>query len=541
MAFKRSTIVLLVLFFIFGRNKLIAFVRLVRQLYRGNKLLKALPGPGKEFERGLLGHMAGPLILEPGHTFVPEYFVENLVKKLIPISQTYKNDGLFRMFALNSSIPCNVLGVIIPNDITIVREILSHKSMQDFNKGFAYKVAHQLIGDSILSTSREAWAPQRPIVERGFAHDIVGKSVPKILQTANELADKWERKARASGNEAVQDVREDMLRLTMDVIGRAAFGFDFNSTTSDVAPLYEPFMTILYGLERRSNYIHEHFMRHLWFLEQNKKLDKAFAKLDGLVDEIQRNRRAELPEDKAKRQVDFLDMLLKNNEMSEQLVKDNIKTLLFAGHDTTGAALAWFFYLLAKHPEVQRRVRAEVLQKFGKHGDPSYEDLEQMHLMNACFLETLRLYPSAGFMRRPRHDVQIGEYTVPAHCEILFLPYLLQRDERYWEKPNDYIPERFLNEGYDSAQGTNSRMDSLQSRIARIAKDKAYFPFSLGPRNCVGRPLALAEMRGVAIKLLQRFTFRLSDDPEFDEVPHLTMTLNPKSIRLVPVLKEGEM
>ena len=440
----------------------------------------------------------------------------------------------------------NVLGMILPTKIEVVREILSHKSMEDFNKGFAYKVSHPLIGDSVLSTSREQWAPQRPIVERGFAHEVVGKSVPKIVQTANELADKWAARARSSRNEAVQDVREDMLRLTMDVIGRAAFGYDFNSTTSAEAPLYEPFVTILYTLERRSQYIHEHLMRNIPFLERNKQLNKAIGKLNELVEQIQKQRIGESPDQKPKREVDFLDMLLKNGDMSPKLITDNIKTLLFAGHDTTGAALAWFFYLLAKHPEAQRRVRSEILQKFGKNGDPRYEELEQVHYLNACLLETLRLYPSAGFMRRPRHEVEIGGHKLPAHCEILFLPYLMHRDDQYWgPQADEFIPDRFLNLGFEGSASANPevafRMDSLQSRIARISKDKAYFPFSLGPRNCVGRPLALAELRVVAIKLLQRFSFRLTDDKDFAEVPLLTLTLNPKSIRLVPVLMDDEV
>jgi cytochrome P450 len=191
-------------------------------------------------------------------------------------------------------------------------------------------------------------------------------------------------------------------------------------------------------------------------------------------------------------------------------------------------------------------VRAEILQKFGKAGDPNYEQLEQLDLLNACFLETLRLYPSAGFMRRARNRVTIAGYDIPAYAEILFLPYLLHRDEQYWERATEFVPERFLDMGFDPAAQAkdgvvNARMDSLQSRIGRISKDKVYFPFSLGPRNCVGRPLALAEMRVVAIKLLQRFSFRTTEDKDFAETPLLTLTLNPKSIRLVPVVMESEL
>ena len=142
--------------------------------------------------------------------------------------------------------------------------------------------------------------------------------------------------------------------------------------------------------------------------------------------------------------------------------------------------MAWFFYLLATHPDVMKKVREEILAKFGKTGDPTYEELDTIELLNASLLETLRLYPSAGFMKRPNTNIEIGGYIVPKYCEILFLPFIVQRDERYWgPDANEFRPERFLNLGYDkhSAETVSSRTDSLQSRIARISKDHAFFPF----------------------------------------------------------------
>jgi cytochrome P450 len=147
--------------------------------------------------------------------------------------------------------------------------------------------------------------------------------------------------------------------------------------------------------------------------------------------------------------------------------------------------------LLAEHPEAMKRAREEILRHFGANGDPAYQDLENLDYLNAVVLETLRLYPSAAFTRTCDHDVvlQGGKYIIPAGTQILIVPFIVHRDERYWERPDEFLPERFLNEELDRLSN-DARGNSLQSRIGRICAKKAYLPFSLGPRNCVGRPLA---------------------------------------------------
>lgn len=232
-------------------------------------------------------------------------------------------------------------------------------------------------------------------------------------------------------------------------------------------------------------------------------------------------------------------------------------------HRQAGALLAWTLYQLATHPKEMDRLHAEIVERVGRDGDPTYEDLESMAILNAVVLESLRMYPSAGFTRMPVRDVELGGYRVPRYTEILILPYIFHRDPANWERPDEFVPERMMNEGYEtrrtsssggsaakeeegevgeeftsSSLSSTSRANSLQTRIARIGQKKAFLPFSLGPRNCVGRPLALLEVRVVLIKLIQKFDFvAVNDDPEFDPVPVLTLTLNPASIKLVPKLR----
>jgi len=442
----------------------------------------------------------------------------------------------------------------------LIRELLAHKKMIEIRKGRSYDISEPLIGDSVLRASNAAWAPQRAHIEKGMTHAILEQALPRVLQTVGELIHRWE--ATSLGRPV--NIAEDMLKLTLDVLGRAAFSFDFNSTTAlrtEDAPLYHPFALILSTLSARAQIPVYHLMRKLP-LKQNLVLDAAIAKLDAQVDAVLQARLAK-PRAENDPNVDLLDILLQgqgtDKAMPFGLVRDNIKTMLFAGHDTTGAALAWLLRLMAENPAYQQRLREEIVAHCGNDGDPTYAGLEDMAFLNACVLEVLRMYPSAGFTRVGVDDFSLGGYAVPGDVELLVLPYLAQRDERYWPRANEFVPDRFLHLGYDRSDSVGGgggsggeparrdsepatrdsrtdsagvRADSLQSRIGRISAKHVFFPFSLGPRNCVGRPLALMEMRVVVVKLLQRFRFELCDDPEFKRTPLLELTLNPASIKL---------
>ena len=169
----RILFTLLILSVWWNREKLFNLLRLIQDLRKSANLLKALPGPSKKDEHFIMGHMGGPLMIGENGRYDPEWFEENTVASLQEVSKSYRNEGLFRrkricikyhittklitpnyqVYGLNSSIPLNVAGIIVPTNMNVVREVLTHKSMEDFNKGFAYTIAHPLIGDSVLPTS----------------------------------------------------------------------------------------------------------------------------------------------------------------------------------------------------------------------------------------------------------------------------------------------------------------------------------------------------------------------------------------------------
>jgi cytochrome P450 len=563
-------------------------------------MVNKLPSPKGYKQHYLFGHM--PDFLQ-GVPFDPEHLTHILVRRVQEISYNNREAGFVRIRGFNENIPFfNNVAICFVTNIDTARELLATKVQPDWKKGMAYDVSDQLIGNSVLRSVGKEWEIQRKIVEKGFAHVAMENVMDRVVKTCQELVNKWENGIHKAEKQHdgiyIANVRIEMLKFTMDVISRSAFNYDCNSITAERdedAPLYLPFQTILLGLERRGQFLHEHFTRFLP-TKRNIELNAAIAKLDGIVDKVLTNRR-EKPVTVDNRK-DFLDILLEHAggggggsgssgstssdgtelTMSDKILKDNLKTLLFAGHDTTAAALANLLYLIAGDENVMKTLKQEIDTIIGRNNDPTYEQLELLDHLNSVVLETLRLYPSAGFTRSPAVDTTLLGYQVPRKTEILILPYVYHRDPTNWDRPDEFIPDRFLKEGFEysttSSSSSNStgennggnsntttttgeddviipnspdkikslksfasssgaaRINSLQSRIARISRNKAYIPFSAGPRNCVGRPLALMEMRVCLVKLLQRFTFERVPDPDYDPVPVLTLTLNPASIKL---------
>ncbi|KAH9253506.1 hypothetical protein BASA81_008553 [Batrachochytrium salamandrivorans] len=538
---RRTTLVLLaVLALLFKRFRILD---VYREQKRRQALLMRLPGPGfgPDEEHWLFGHLAkrGHIVHKGESFFDSEHLNKVVLLRLQQLLKKYEDGGMVRMMLLNSRIPLGVGSHVIISDMDFAREMLSHTaSEQHWHKGMAYEVSKPLIGNSILSTSGEEWRSQRPVVEQAMTHMMQSPTtMDRVVRAADSLVQKW---STISPGEAVV-VPQDCLRLTMDVIGQAAFSHNFHSVSPTAAgegkheaPLYSPFQTILYTLNSRCQRIPEHFLRFLP-TSTNLGFNRAMEMLETQVELLLSHRRGEGNGNRNGDRGDLLDVLMEGN-LSPQLVRENVQTMLFAGHDTTGAALTWALWLLAQHPDKMQRLREEILTKFGSTGSPQTDgELEQLPYLNAVVLETLRLYPSAAFTRMSDHDVVLGgKHVIPAGTEVLIAPYFFHRDPRYWSNPDNFQPERFVDEEMLSKGG--GAANSLQSRIGRISAKQAYFPFSLGPRNCVGRALALMELRVVLVRVLQRFTFTVpSQDQDKSFSPVFALTLNPpEEIRLVP-------
>jgi len=247
----------------------------------------------------------------------------------------------------------------------------------------------------------------------------------------------------------------------------------------------------------------------IWFpTARNRAFRGAVGTLDTLVfDMIDERCRASEPGG------DLLGMMMSARDpdtgegMSRRQLRDEVMTFLLAGHDTTAVALAWTWYLLARNPKIAEAARDETLGVLGDR-DPTLEDLPRLPLARMVVEEAMRLYPPVwGIARQTIAADRIGGYDIPAGQLVSLSPWVTHRHPDFWEDPERFDPERFR----PGRERTRPRF--------------AYFPFSGGPRLCIGEAFALMEAQLIVAMMLQRFRLSLVDERPVVPEPTLTLRL----------------
>ena len=206
--------------------------------------------------------------------------------------------------------------------------------------------------------------------------------------------------------------------------------------------------------------------------------------------------------------------------MTAQQLRDELVTMLLAGHDTTALALTWTWVLLAQHPAVEQRLHDE-LDRVLQGRIPNADDTAGLVYTNQVIRESMRLYPPAWLItRRAAEQVEIGGYAIPAGANVLISPWLTQRDERFYDRGEAFDPDRWSN-------GTAKGMPKF-----------AYFPFGGGPRMCIGAGFALMEALILLAVIAQEF--RLTLVPGQNLKPWPSITLRPISgVRVQVMAREA--
>ena len=231
----------------------------------------------------------------------------------------------------------------------------------------------------------------------------------------------------------------------------------------------------------------------------------ALQKMDAYLYRLIENRRITLERADSTQAQDLLSLLISTG-MEDGLIRDQLLTILIAGHDTSTAWLAWTLHLLGSHPEELERVQAEVDQVLGEE-DPNPATLDALPRMDLVLKETNRLYPPIHIgMRTAARDLDFQGYRIPSGSRVTYSIYLTHRDPRYWSEPDRFKPERFL--------------EPSRNRPAYT-----YLPFGGGPRNCIGMAYAQMEVKIVLGRLLQKY--RLETVPGQVHA-HMGATLEPR-------------
>ena len=387
-------------------------------------------------------------------------------------------------------------GIVLARHPDLVREVLVERNA-DLTKARGLRLARRVLGDGLLTSEPPVHTRQRRLMLPGFHHGRLREYAATMVALAEQEASGWREGEAFDGSEA-------MSRLALAIAGETLFGADVLSDAGRVTAAVHDAMRAFDGAQFPLA------DRLTWLpTRANRLSDQARATLDGVVYGLIRQRRA-APADHA----DLLAMLLDARDadtgqaMTDAEVRDEAMTLLLAGHETTAVALGWTWALLARNSDAEARLHAEL---DALDGPPGFDDLAALPYTRAVFAESLRLYPPAWAVgRQAAQDTSLGGHPIRRGTTVLFTPLWIHRDRRFWDQPDAFCPERFLE--------------------ATDRHKFAYVPFSAGRRGCIGEQFAWVEGTLVLAAIARRWRLGLVGG-----VPaaHGSVTLRPaRPVRL---------
>lgn len=386
-----------------------------------------------------------------------------------------------------------------------IKHILQDNN-RNYNKdNFDYKMLKPVVGEGLLTSDDDLWLRQRRLIQPAFHRQRIQAFGSVMTETTLEMLERWHKLA-AQGEPI--DAAIEMMRLTLRIVGKALFGQDIGREADVVG---KAFAAVNADISARFRTL----LSPPLFLPTpgNRRLQASIRALNELVNGIIQARRAAFAAGE-RGGTDLLAMLLEAQDeesgehMSDRQLRDEVMTLLLAGHETTANNLSWTWYLLSQHHQEEARLHAELGQVLGGRL-PEVADLANLPYTRRVVQEALRLYPPAWILSRKAIQAdELCGYAIPANAVVEMSPYIMHHHPRYWDDPAAFDPERFTE----------------QRAAGRPAY--AYFPFGGGPRLCIGRDFALLEAQLILATVAQRFRLRLVPGHPVELEP--LVTLRPK-------------
>ena len=383
------------------------------------------------------------------------------------------------------------------NHPELVRDLLvvnAHK----FVKGRALQRAKRLLGEGLLTSEREFHLRQRLMMSPAFHRQRIADYARTMIDYGEKMSNTWQ-----DGD--FRDIDKEMMHLTLQIVGKTLFNANVEDEADEVGGA-------LTALIEMFNYLLLPFSELLEKLPipQARRFNRAKETLDKVIYGII-NERRKSGEDKG----DLLSMLLMAQDeddglrMTDEQVRDEALTLFLAGHETTANALTWTWYLLSNNPQIEEKLHAE-LDKVLNNGTPTVEDYPNLKYTESVLAESMRLFPPAWALGRlATEEHEFGGYKIPKGSLILLSPFVAHHDSRFWENPDEFIPERWQN-----------------LSIKEASQKNIYFPFGGGVRRCIGEQFAWTEGVLLIATLARKWNLRLMPEQKIALNP--LMTLRPK-------------
>lgn len=385
----------------------------------------------------------------------------------------------------------------------------------NFVKGITSRANPELFGNGLLTSDGDFWRRQRKLSNPAFHRESLVRYADITTEEATRLLQGWK-------NGETRNIHNDMMNVTLHIVLRSLFGSDLGESMKVIEPALDAIMVSSSGFHSIAFFLGLPTPTRARHFRAVREINRVvYALIARGRDKLKgsETRASNSGQQNAGSAKDLLTLLLTardedGNSMSDQQLRDEVITLLLAGHETTALNLSWTWFLLAQHPEVEEKLRAELDAVLGGRL-PGAADLPKLQYTDRVIREALRLYPPAWrILRRTEEPFAVGDYVLPAGSNIVLSQWVTQRDLRWFSEPESFYPDRWSEE-----------------TVAKLPRF-AYFPFGGGPRVCIGAGFAMMEATLLLATIAQRFRLLLAPNQRIE--PLASITLRPKNgIRVV--------
>lgn len=382
-----------------------------------------------------------------------------------------------------------------------IRSVLVDNANNYMKADLLRPILRPLIGDGLITSEGEVWKRHRRIMLPTF--EAVREYMTPMLAVASHYAERWSRQEGCT-----IDLCAEMMGMTLDTISRTAFSSSSVELEALIANACARYWPELYF----SPWTVVPIISKVWSAWRKARGRRALSDLDnGIYALIQE--RAQMDPDS--RPSDLIGRLISARDqdksvLSPEEIRDQVVTIFIVGHETTAISLTWTLYLLALHPEHESKIVAELNDVLcGRQ--PTFADLPKLTYTKMVLDEVLRLYPPAHTLgwRQALGDDEFCGTKIPKGSIVTISPWVLHRHRLLWDKPDEFLPERFSKEN--------------RTRRSRFS----YIPFGVGPRVCIGAAFSVQEVLIALATLLPKFRFTLLNTRKV--VPKGTITLHPET------------
>ncbi|WP_284013725.1 cytochrome P450 [Halobaculum litoreum] len=396
-----------------------------------------------------------------------------------------------------------VLGqdIFLVTDPDVVQQVLVTEN-ETFVKGELFQQQlRPVLGNGLLNSEGEFWRRQRHLIQPAFTPKRIAGYADMMVETTDRAVDRWD-------DGAVRNVHRDMMELTLEIVARALMGVDIRDRTPAIGGALDTVMEASAGASLVD------LLPAAVPTPSRERLREAVASLDLIVDELVDEKRRALREGDVEPEADVVSALLtavdeEGERMGADQVRDEVKTLLLAGHETTALSLTFTLHLLARHPEVEEKLLAELEAELGEE-PAGFDSVRDLEYLDKVVTESMRILPPVhGILREPTEDVVLGGYEVPAGTPVSLSQWIVHRDPDHYDAPHEFRPERWT--------------DEMESALHPLA----YFPFASGPRRCVGDRFALLEAKLVLATVLRRRSFEVVEPADLEANLEASITTRP--------------